>query len=235
MKILSIGNSFSEDSQRYLHKIAEANGKDLMCVNLYIGGCPLKRHYINLTDNEKAYDFQLNGENSHLKVSIKDAVKSNEWDCITLQQASHDSFNIGTYSPYLENIAEWLRLRCPDTKILMHRTWAYPEHRERLAEMGFKTTAEMFDAVTKAYCEAEKLISPDGVIKSGEAMLKAYKTVPDILYRDVIHASFGVGRYLLGCVWYKTLFNEAPRMHISKFDEPVSAENLQLIDKILHE
>ena len=73
-----------------------------MCVNLFIGGCPPKKHYINLTDNEKDYAFQINGVNSGLKVSIKDAVKSNDWDYITLQQASHASFNIDSHKPYIE-------------------------------------------------------------------------------------------------------------------------------------
>ena len=64
MKILSIGNSFSEDAQRYLKLIAGANGRELTCVNLYIGGCSLKRHYINLIDNEKSYHYQFGGENT---------------------------------------------------------------------------------------------------------------------------------------------------------------------------
>lgn len=233
MKILSIGNSFSEDAQRYLHRIAAANGKDLTCANLYIGGCPLRQHYINLTDDEKDYDFQFNGDNTNLKVSIKEAVKSNTWDYITLQQASHESFDINNYTPYIEKIAEWIRMRCPDTKILLHRTWAYPDTRERLPEMGFKTTEEMFDAVKTAYDKAKELINPECVIKSGEAMLKAYKAVPDIVYRDAIHASLGFGRYLIGCVWYKALFKEKPQVHLKSFDEAISDEHLNMINDII--
>lgn len=233
MKILSIGNSFSEDAQRYLHKIAEANGKELTCANLYIGGCSLRRHYTNLTDNEKSYDFQFNGENTNIKISIKDAIKSNDWDYITLQQASHESFDINNYIPYVEKIAEWIRLRCPSTKILLHQTWAYPQNRERLSEVGFKTTEEMFKAVKDAYNKTEKLISADNVIESGEAMLKAYKLNPEIVYRDAIHASYGFGRYLIGCVWYKTLFNEKPTIQISRFDENITDENLKLISDII--
>ena len=74
MKILSIGNSFSEDAQRYLKLIAGANGRELTCVNLYIGGCSLKRHYINLIDNEKSYHYQFGGENTGLMVSIKEVL-----------------------------------------------------------------------------------------------------------------------------------------------------------------
>ena len=233
MKILSIGNSFSQDAQRYLHAIADANGKELMCVNLYIGGCTLREHYINLHDDEKAYDFELNGVRPHLKVSIKDVVKSNDWDYITLQQASHESFMSERYSPYIEDISKWLKIRQRDSKILIHQTWAYPDNRERVEKMGFKSTEEMFSAVKSTYKKAEKLINPDGVIKSGEAMAKAYRIWPDTLYRDEIHASLGLGRYLLGCVWYKAIFGENPEFHITKFDEPVSKENLQSINDII--
>ena len=48
MKILAIGNSFSEDACRYIHKIAAADGQNIKTVNLYIGGCPLKTHYYNI-------------------------------------------------------------------------------------------------------------------------------------------------------------------------------------------
>jgi hypothetical protein len=59
-KILSIGNSFSQDAQRYLHKTAKNEGVDTKCVNLYIGGCSLKRHYINILENNAEYDFEFN-------------------------------------------------------------------------------------------------------------------------------------------------------------------------------
>ncbi|MGN1128615.1 MAG: DUF4886 domain-containing protein, partial [Candidatus Flemingiibacterium sp.] len=44
LKVLSIGNSFSQDAQRWLHDIAAADGVELLAKNLYIGGCSLERH-----------------------------------------------------------------------------------------------------------------------------------------------------------------------------------------------
>ena len=70
-KVLSIGNSFSQDAQRYLHKIAQNEGVDMKCVNLYIGGCSLKRHYVNLLEDKVDYNFEFNGNNTDIKVSIK--------------------------------------------------------------------------------------------------------------------------------------------------------------------
>lgn len=37
MKVLAIGNSFSNDAMRYLHGIAKADGLDMKTVNLFIG------------------------------------------------------------------------------------------------------------------------------------------------------------------------------------------------------
>lgn len=105
---------------------------------------------------------------------------------------------------------------------------------KKLSEMGFKTTEEMFYSVKIAYEKAENMINPDGVIQSGEAMLKAYQLDPGIVYRDEIHASYGFGRYLLGCVWYKFLFGEAPKNNIINLDENVADEYFEIINKILH-
>ena len=62
MKILSIGNSFSQDAQRYLHRLAKQDGTELKTVNLFIGGCSLQKHYLNMLDDNADYDFEFNGE-----------------------------------------------------------------------------------------------------------------------------------------------------------------------------
>ena len=102
MKILSIGNSFSQDAQRYLHRLAKQDGTKMKTVNLYIGGCSLQKHYLNMLDDNVAYDFEFNGEGTGLKVSIRQALVSDDWDVITLQQASHLSGRYETYLPYIE-------------------------------------------------------------------------------------------------------------------------------------
>ena len=61
MKVLAIGNSFSNDAMRYLHGIAKADGVDMKTVNLFIGGCPLSRHYANIHNDAADYDFEFNG------------------------------------------------------------------------------------------------------------------------------------------------------------------------------
>ena len=62
MKILSIGNSFSQDAQRYLSRVAKSEGIDMNTFNLYIGGCSLATHFQNMHSEDRAYELQMNGE-----------------------------------------------------------------------------------------------------------------------------------------------------------------------------
>ena len=109
INVLSIGNSFSQDAQRYLHRLAKTDGELIRSANLYIGGCPLEKHYLNMLDDDKAYDFEFNGDGTGLKVSIREGLRSNKWDVITLQQASYLSFDYKTYTPYIKVLAKYIR------------------------------------------------------------------------------------------------------------------------------
>ena len=59
MKILTIGNSFSQDATAYVERIALS---DIYVRNLYIPGCSLEMHYNNMLTGEKAYEYQKNGK-----------------------------------------------------------------------------------------------------------------------------------------------------------------------------
>lgn len=229
MKVLAIGNSFSQDATRYLHQIAKADGVELKVVNLCIGGCSLRTHYLNMLEDSARYGFEFNGENTGLLVSIKMALMSDEWDYITLQQVSHQSPNYETYQPYLTALAEYVRKYCPQAKLLLHQTWAYEEDSARLARFGYTKQKKMFDNLEKAYNKAAKSISADGIILSGLAFQKALKSGIDKLHRDSFHASLGFGRYLLGLAWYTRLTGNSVKDNtFSDFDEPVEAEKIAI-------
>jgi len=231
MKILSIGNSFSQDAQRYLHRLALKEGVNMKTVNLYIGGCPLRTHYINILEDKVAYDFQFNGESTGLKVSIRQVLASDNWDYITLQQASHNSPSFDTYTVYLEEVADFVRMYCPKAKLLIHQTWAYETGSVKLANLErFATDAEMFAAVEECYDKAAKLIEADGIIPAGKAMLTAAQTGIEKIHRDTYHASLGAGRYLLALTWFKYLTGrDISENAFDDFDVPVTEEERKIV------
>ena len=205
MKILSIGNSFSSDAHAHLQRLAKKEGVQMKTVNLYIGGCSQRRHYLNMLDDCVAYEFIFNGESTGLKVSIRQALVSDNWDYITLQQCSAESAHPETYTPYIEALAAYVRKYCPHSKILIHQTWAYENGSEKLERQGFATDADMFAEIEKAYAKAAELISADGIIPAGKAMLTASQNGIEKIHRDTFHASLSAGRYLLALCWFKYL------------------------------
>ena len=235
MKILSIGNSFSHDAHRYLHGMAKQEGVDLQTVNLFIGGCSLETHYNNLINNLAAYDYEENGGESSGKASIDQALQEGGWDVVTLQQASHLSTKSETYYPYITCLAKHVRKNCPNAKICIHQTWAYDNGSDRLKSLGYSSADEMFEDIKKSYALASEAIEADGMIYSGEAMIKALNCGINV-YRDSFHAGFGTGRYLLGLVWYKTITGkDVSGISFDAFDEYVSESDRKKIIKIVNE
>lgn len=107
IKILAIGNSFSQDATYYLYQVLKDGGfDDIIITNLYISGCSLDTHYTNATSNTAAYEHQknTNGEWTKLdNISIKSAIESEDWDYITIQQSSGSSGVNSSYGNF-ENL-----------------------------------------------------------------------------------------------------------------------------------
>ena len=222
MKVLSIGNSFSQDAQRYLHELAKSEGVNLQTENLYIGGCSLETHYHNMKEDLSEYELERNGVNTLEKTSIRIALQSEEWDVVTVQQASHFSWDYNTYVPYIIELVAYIRALCPKAKVYIHETWPYENGSERLSSVNYSTSQEMFAAVKSSYAQAYQDISADGIIHSGTAIMEAINRGLKI-HRDTFHAGAGAGRYMLALVWYKTLTGkEITNNTFDSFDEPVS-------------
>ena len=236
MKVLSIGNSFSQDAHRYLNRIAKSEGIEMKTVNLYIGGCSLEMHYNNLIEDKAEYGFEFNGEKTGIYVSIKQALESDDWDIITLQQVSHLSWNYQTFNPYLIELSKYVKEKCPNAKIYMHQTWAYEKDSQPLTDLGvFSKPEDMLFNVCDSYDKAVLEIGASGVIPCGKAMQKALELGINKIHRDGYHATLGAGRYLLASCWLKALTGiNIKKNAFTDFDEPVLETEKDIIIKVLN-
>lgn len=233
MKILSIGNSFSEDSQRYLHRIAAADGLDLYTVNLCIGGCSLESHYNNFKEDRRNYVFQENGVITERLITLKEGLSLEDWDVVTVQQVSTHSFIEDSYYPYICELAGFIRQLTPKAKLVIHNTWAYEDGCDRMQEVrGDRSFANMRADINRAYKRAKKEISADGIIQSGDLFALMIESGANKMYRDTFHASLGLGRYALGLLWYRSLTgNSVLNNSFADFDEPISQEEILIAKK----
>ncbi len=236
MNVLAIGNSFSVDANRYLYGVSKAAGAPIFNANLVIGGCPLERHFRNMMGDKKDYDLEIAGLSTGFKVSIKEALLSRSWDVVTLQQASHFSAFPETYTPYIEELARYVRTLCPKAKIYIHQTWAYEDGSARLESMKFPTRAEMFASVKSSYALAADSIAADGIIPSGEVMERLTALGVDKVHRDTFHANLGVGRYAIALTWLETLLGISGEGNsFRELDVPVTDEEVAIAQKAAHE
>lgn len=237
MNILSIGNSFSEDAQRYLHSIAKADGVELNTFNLYIGGCPLSLHYSNMLSEQREYTLEMNGKSTGFKVSLKEALLNREWDVITVQQVSSQSPYYDTYQPYLTSLTEYIRLCSPKAKIAVHQTWAYEQGSSRLnEELGYADHKDMFNDIKTAYKKASEDINADFIIPSGEVFQTVLLAGIKKVHRDTYHASLGIGRYVLGLMWYEALTGHDVKTNaFSCFDEEIFPAYIEIAKKCVDE
>lgn len=236
MKVLAIGNSFSQDATRYLHQIAKADAYDLTVVNLYIGGCPLSLHYENMQKDARAYAMEFNGCDTGFLVTLKEALVSNEWDYVTMQQVSHFSPRYETYQPYLNELSAYVGELCPAASQLIHQTWAYEQGSERLnVELGYQDQREMYLELEAAYKQAAEEIGAKFIIPSGKLFQELLAQGISKVHRDTFHASLGLGRYALGLLWYRALTGRSVFQNtFCDFDEPVTAEEMETAKRAVH-
>lgn len=225
MKILSIGNSFSEDAHRWLHTLAELHNVDIQTANLYIGGCSLETHWKNFEENNAFYDYQVNGNEAEEKISIKDALLREKWDIVTLQQVSDLSGLPESYEPYISALYEKVKTTLPDAEIRLHRTWAYEIDSEHPGFVNYNNSQqEMYKKIKSATKEiAEKLnikIIPSGdTIQTLRESTKAfdYQNGGVSLCRDGYHLTYDIGRFAAAATWFVCLTEE--KITVTEFED----------------
>ena len=206
IKILAIGNSFSEDALAYLWDLGHKNNIEFIIGNLFIGGCDLKTHVYYLNHQDKAYAYYKNTSGHYIceAQSLLYGLNDEIWDIITIQQASHYSGKPETYKPHLHTLLKYIKENQPQAHINFHQTWAYQQDSQH---PNFKDYNQdqmfMYKAIKNAVKEEViKYIPLKSIINVGLfiQICRAYG-FGDQLTRDGFHLSYDVGRYLASLVW----------------------------------
>lgn len=204
MKVLAIGNSFSLNANKYIFEIAKAQGISIKNVNLFIGGCPMSRHYRNIHAGKDAYSLSVCGHETGINVSIDEALLSDDWDFVTLQQASPESFRWERYEPYLEFLTNHVRELCPAANFCVHETWAYRHDSERFAALGLLGDDDMYEKLRACYRKMYDVSGAEVFIPSGDVFHRAVKEGIEVHSADGSHAG-DFGCYILGLTWVAAL------------------------------
>ena len=225
LKILAVGNSFSDDGTEYLPGLLEAAGiRNVIVARLYIGGCSLERHCREYAEGLNNYVYYKSTRNRWETVSrnasLLDGLKDEDWDVITVQESSGISGIYDNYREWLPQLMEIIRNEAlnPQATIVWHKTWAYASNSVHPEFPNYDCDQQkMYEAISQCVERASQEFNLPVVIPSGDAIQIARGTrlnnsgeVPSDskvyeLTRDGYHLTRQHGRYIAACTWFETL------------------------------
>lgn len=217
VKLLAIGNSFSDDAiEHYLYGLAEANGDTIIIGNMYIGGCSLETHFYNSQNNSNSYSYRkiVNGEKTETpEFNLIDAIIDEEWDYISFQQVSSLSGIYESYFPYLDELVEFVEKHSTNSEVqfVLHSTWAYAKSSTHSGFYNYNNyQPEMYNAIIDASNRAADDAGIKIVIPAGTAIQNGRNSsLGDTFCRDGYHLELTYGRYTASCAWYEKLFGKS--------------------------
>lgn len=216
IRILAIGNSFSEDAiEQYFYELAKADGQELIVGNMYIGGSALELHWDNAKNNSASYSYRKikNGQKSTISNSstIEAALKDERWDYISFQQVSQNSGQLSTYFPYLTNLMTYAKnfTTNPDVEFVLHQTWAYAQHSTHSGFVNYgNDQGVMYSAIVDATKRAAETAGINIIIPAGTAIQNGRTSLlGDTFTRDGYHLETTYGRFTAASTWYEKLFD----------------------------
>lgn len=213
IKVLAIGNSFSEDAvEEHLSGLLRAEGLTVIIGNMYIGGCSIERHVKNLRGDIADYRYRKIDPEGNMKeingYTLEKALADDDWDYVSVQQSSPLSGQPESYV-LLPELVGFVRARIPEDAVIMfHQTWAYSEDSSHKAYVNYdRDQMKMYNAIVETVAAEVPKAGIGLVIPSGTAIQNARTSyLGTDLTRDGYHLSRPHGRYIASCTWLEAVF-----------------------------
>lgn len=217
IRILAIGNSFSEDAiEQNLYELAQASGRTIVIGNLYIPGCSLERHLQNAQTNAPAYRYRKISADGTMTqrdgTTLEAALQDEPWDFVSLQQASHFSGLYSTYTPFLPSLIAYVQSLLPQkAQMIWHQTWAYAADARHDGFRNYgQDQLQMYRAIVASSRQAMADYGFKRIVPCGTAVQNARTSfIGDHMNRDGYHLDLVYGRYTAACTWYEAIFRHS--------------------------
>ena len=216
VRILAIGNSFSQDAvEQYFFELAQEAGIPVIVGNAYIGGCSIERHVLNSRTGAADYAYRKVGKGGsgerkeYPGRTFAEIIADEPWDYVSLQQASPLSGIYDSYAQWLPELHAYVSARVPEDAVFMlHQTWAYAADSDHGGFRNYDNDQmKMYRAIVDANERAAVLVGIGIIIPSGTAVQNARTSfIGDNMDRDGYHLDLLWGRYTAACTWFEKLF-----------------------------
>lgn len=209
IKLLSISNSYGKNALWKLYDICKAEGvKEIDIAVMYIAGCSLDKHWENIQNNNAEYEvFRNNNGNwtSTQNCTIDSLLSEGDWDVITTQNSSGLSGKTDGYKN-LNNVADYIKSKAPNSKLVWHQIWGYQNGSKWLTSDVYNGDEKLMynsivDRVNDTVIPSGKF---DSVVPVGTAIMNARTSSfkNQVHLDDGSHLSEEFGYYVAAFTWY---------------------------------
>lgn len=252
LKILAIGNSFSEDNMEYLYRIAETCGYEKGSVvlgNMYIGGASLATHWEHAQSEAADYIFHKNSDGTWDTWYPDDStagtspflygLTSEDWGIIVMQQGSGDSGKPDSYQSYLDNLVKYVNENKtnPDAVLAWNMTWSYQQGADHPAFPDYDNDQlAMYKAIADT---VQRVVVESGdfnyIIPTGTVVQNLRGSyIGDTLNRDGYHLESYKARYITALTWMKVLTGADIEKIRDPIFTPLTKEEWSLVMDAIH-
>lgn len=214
LKILAIGNSFTNCATHYLPRLIKYLNADSICVaKLVRNSASLSMHWSSHSNNSPDYEMYYSDDGAFVLTDINTidrALTVMDWDIIVLQQASGIAGDYSTYYPALEYLMQLFRESNPNMKSGWQYTWAYMPGTQHADFYRYDHDPDKMHeasvAVSDRICEENHID-----IRIPSALLvrdlrNGFPEVTDGFSYDGVHIDMmGLGGFALSALWYECL------------------------------
>lgn len=221
IKLLIIGNSFSDDYSEYLQKFINAAALNNANISVYrctIGGSNLARWVEEYKNGTTQLTLALTAGTMTMPVvtGTFKQVLAQDWDYILIQQLSDLAADFASIETSLPTLIRGFKSQCTNQNVVLgwQSIWSYTE---AYAKSKFGDTSTYFGStgwksITETTIQQALKLGIDFIIPTGTAIQNArLVTTPvvnggNFLTRDGYHLQYGCGRYIVNATLFGVIF-----------------------------
>ena len=209
IKILSLGNSYSQNSMWQLYDLCKQAGvKEVDIAIMYIAGCSLDKHWEGVQNNSAEYQLYRNNSGEWEiteNYTIEKILAEKDWNIISLQQKS-DQAGDETKFTNLDNMVNYVSNVCPDATLLWNMTWPYTNNSKWMSSQQIYNCDDTTMYKKIAECTQNIVAKNEkikGIVPVGTAVMNARtsKLKAQMHLDDGSHLSEDIGYYVAAYTW----------------------------------
>ena len=248
LKVLCIGNSFSNNTSQYTSQIAAAMGKKLEISSLFYGGCSPQKHLDFYNSDEAAYTLYTNGKQvtpSGTLVTSKEVLSAKQYDIISFQGVYVGMDVKSSFDP-LKELSQKVRTHQPNAEFVLNMTWANCQEyltkynkgvysNDVLGELYFSRSVANYEYIAAELGGIDMVpvgLAIQNAKRSGD-FTDDYSKETSLFNDDVSHLS-NVGKYLASAVWVQYLFDDIDIRNLNYTITNVSEAQATLLEQLAY-